>query len=61
MKLQEINKGLKCPNCKQWRLRPFHYTASMYYAEAKEGRGAHDIHSFFRCINCYAEYQEEKK
>ena len=61
MKLKEINKGLKCPNCKQWRLRWYHYSPSSYHLVAVEGKHHQPIQNFYRCINCYAEYKEVKR
>jgi len=60
MKLKQMNKGHRCPNCKKFGLEPrTHYMSTV---------PAPDVHGhcsggfkFFRCRNCYAEFEEVKQ
>lgn len=63
MKLKQINEGLKCPNCKKFGLKPFHIRFSGAVGTEVEGRAVEwefGSGTFYRCRNCYAEFQEEK-
>ena len=61
MKLKQINKGYKCPNCKSFGLKPFHKDSTSYQDATYEGHSESMIaFNFYRCLNCLAEFVEEK-
>lgn len=63
MKLKQTNHGQKCPNCKKFGLKPFHriYSCSPNGYETP-GHFIDNINcvNFYRCLNCFAEFEEIK-
>ena len=63
MKLRQINKGYKCPCCKQYGLEWYHYeTIGEGISQIAKGKISTGIeyNQFLRCRLCLAEFIEEK-
>lgn len=61
MKLKQINKGHKCPNCKLFGLKPMTILHSIYYEEREGHNTTYQGDKFYRCNNCYAEFIDENE
>lgn len=68
---KQINKGHKCPNCKKFGLK-LYYTVSPDYGltigevkgicrYTKKAKQRYRIKEFYRCRNCFAEYEALEK
>ena len=58
MKLgKQINEGFRCPVCKMFGLEPRHIPITYMYVADQPGHNNQMVENFFRCRNCYAEFE----
>lgn len=61
MKLKQIKKGYKCPNCKKFGLKPFYKWSCCYNDDREyEGHREEGAYNYYKCMNCFAEFVELK-
>jgi len=63
VKLKQINKGYKCPNCKMFGLQPIFF--DVHGNELSIHHSSYTVQTpletkILRCRNCYAEFVEVK-
>ncbi len=61
MELRQVNKGYKCPNCKKFGLEPRHQRLDYMSCGGVGHTKSPLFYNFYRCRNCYAEFEEVKK
>ena len=55
---KQINKGCKCPECKIYGLKVYHYiTWEHGRVEEVEGHGVGSYYDYMKCSNCLATFE----